>query len=164
MERAGPRRKTFEGARERRTSPGLARAGIWLALICGTVPLLPDLFAGSRAGPLFAATRGLAVVWLAAAGACLLAAWIARRGIAVPVTVALDSRCLYVATRRLERRIPRARIEEAATRPSDRREAVLLESSGHLRILVFRTPDQARKLVDALRPSVSRLPARGGPT
>jgi len=155
MERAGPQRRTFDGARVRRVSPGLSRAALWLAFFCAVVPFLPELLGyGARApggaDALLAATRDAMAYWLAGAGLCVVAALTASRGFTEPVTVTLDARCLYVATKRLERRTPRWMIEDVHPVRPQRREVWLQLSSGRVVRLVFETPDQARRLTEAL--------------
>lgn len=169
MERAG-RRRTFDGVRLRRTSPGLARAALWLALVCACVPFLPELLASGRQVPggaaLLAVTRDAVAYWFVGAGVLVVAAWLASRGMTQPVVVALDSRCLYVATKRLERRTPRWMIQDVVAprrmSGSSSREVRLHLSSGRTVHLVFDDAARARELTDALgQPPATRRATAG---
>ncbi len=152
------------GARVRHVSPELSRAAIWLAVLCACVPFLPELVApGSRlpgGAALTSATRDAASYWLAGAAACLVGAWLASRGITEAVTVRLDARCLYVTTKRIERRTPRWMIEDVFLVPPRRREVWLPLSSGRTYRLVFATAEQARELAAALAPAPGGRSAR----
>lgn len=151
MERAGRPHRTFPGARARRPFPGLSRAALWLALACALAPFLPDLLlAGANQGKtLTAITAAPLPIWLASA--CLLAAvaWLLARGVTRPVTIRVDGRCLYLAGKRRERRIPKWMIEDVAVSPR-RCEVWLLLSSGQKNQLLLKTPEDARKLAAAL--------------
>jgi hypothetical protein len=162
MERAGLRQRTFDGVRVRHVSPGLARAALWLALVCASAPFLPELLARGSALPstLLALTRGAASWWLAGAAACVVAAWLAARGVTEAATVLLDARCLYVATRRRERRTPLWMIEHVVAVPPLRREVRLHLTTGRTVHLVLATPAQARGLTDALAAPAQRRRAR----
>jgi hypothetical protein len=168
MERAGSRRRTFEGVRVRHVSPGVSRAAIWLALVCVCTPFLPEMLAGRSRLPdgsaLLAATRDAAPGWFAIAAVCAAAAWLAARGLTEPVTVRLDSRCLYVATRRLERRTPRWMIEDVVVARPERREVQLELSSGRTIHLVHADAERARRFVEALGagPGGRAAPRRDG--